>query len=206
MMTNYLKSIDKLDAYENAKTAPPSNKGEMTYRHAVNAAVKHVKKQGSTTFVDNPDEAEVKLLRRVYSANNRLAKKTWDEYAALRDQTRSMGAYLDSIDKSDDYKKWAGVEADKQQQAHKEKMEAERKKEVAAYKKKRAKEKQERKQQARKVAAEQRQDRQAALQRRFQLRQDEIYKEMREHSPAQGGWGDWNDSYDDVYHHRPYYR
>jgi hypothetical protein len=206
MMTNYLKSIDKLDEYENSKTPPPSKKGEMTFLQAVNTAVKHVQKQGTTNFVDKPDEEEVRILKRVCNANRKLAKKTWNEYVALRDQTRAMGAYLDSIDKAGDYKKWAGVEADKQAQAFEQKMKADRAKEVAAYKKEQAKEKQEWKQEAQKILAQQRQDRQAALQRRFQLRQDDIYRNMREHSPAQDNWGGWGDNYGDVYHNRPYYR
>lgn len=202
MMTAYLKSVGKLRDYENAKTPAPTKKGEMTFRHAVNTAVKHAKTRGGTC-VDNPDQAEVSLLRRIYSANNRLAKKTWNEYAALRGRIQSMGAYLDSINKTDDYKKWAGVEVDKQKQAFEQKMQADRMKQVAAYKTKRARRQQEQKQEAQKIAAQQRQDRQQALQQQFQLRQQQLYNQMRENSsPSQ--WCGWDDQYNDTYCPRQY--
>ncbi len=197
MMTAYLKSIDKLQEYEKAKTPAPSSKAELTFRHVVNVAIKRAAAQGNTN-VSHPDASEVALLRRIYSANNRLAKKTWNEYAALRSQVRSMGAYLDSIGKADEYKKWAGVEADQQKQAFEKKMQDDRAKEVAAYKTKRAKEQQQQQQQAREITAQQRQDRQQDLQRRFELRQQQQYNRMRENT-ASPGWCGWGDSYNDVY-------
>ncbi|MBN1943858.1 MAG: hypothetical protein JW849_11245 [Phycisphaerae bacterium] len=200
MMTAYLKSIGKLKDYENSSTPPPSNKGEMSFRQAVNVAVAHARTQGSHC-VDAPDQAEVAMLRRVCNANDRLAKKTWNEYAALRNRIRAMGAYLDSTGKTDDYKKWAGVEADKQAQAQAKAMQAEREKEVSAYKKRKARQQTLREE----IAAQQRKDRQEALQRQFQLRQQALYNRMRERT-ATPGWCGWDDSYDEVYHNRPYYR
>lgn len=204
MMTAYLQSIDKLQDYENSQTPPPSNEGEMSYRQAVNTAIQHVKKQGTTTYVDNPDQAEVKLLRRVCNANDRLTQKTWKEFTVFRDQIRSMGEYLKSIGKVEDYKKWAGVEVDKQVQARQRQRQADRRKEVAAYKKKHAREKKEQKQQAEKIAAERRQDRHEAMRMQFQLRQQELYNQMRRHTATGNSWCEWGDPYDDVYHHRPY--
>ncbi|MBN1553324.1 MAG: hypothetical protein JXA11_01155 [Phycisphaerae bacterium] len=200
MMIAYLKSIGKLRDYENAKTPPPTNKGEMTYRYAYNAAVAHAETD-SRGCMDSPDQEEIRILRRLYMANKKLTQKTWNEYAALRDQIRSMGAYLESIGKTDDYKKWAAVEKDKQAQAQAAKMEALRKQEVSAYRKRQARKQMQRE----KIAAQQRQDRQENLRRCFELRQQKLYNQMRENTPAQG-WCGWDDPYDDVYHNRRYYR
>lgn len=202
-MTAYLKSIGKLEAYENADTPALSPKGEMTFRQACNLAVKHAKEQGGAC-VDAVDDEETRMLKRVFNANKRLAKKAWDEFVALRNQTRSMGAYLESIGKVDAYKKWAGVETEKQAKAYEKATQADRAKGVAAYKKRKVAQQKKREQ----IAARDRQDRQESLRRRFELRQQRLYNNMRERTPAQGynGWGGWGDSYDDVHHRRRYYR
>jgi len=193
-MRAYLASVGKWKDYENAKPSP-SRKGEMTFDHAVATAVDHVRQQGPV-HVDVVDEAEVELLQRQHDACKRLAKKAWDEWSPLREQTRSMGAYLESIRQAEAYKKWASAQAGKQAQAHQEKLAKDQAAEVKTYKKKQAEDRQRRE----KIASQEREERQKALERQFQLRQQRLYNRMREHTAAPGDrWGAWGDPYDDVY-------
>jgi hypothetical protein len=202
MMTAYLTSTGKLQEYEDSNVSPPAEKTQMTFDHALELAVEHAQQQGAT-HVHAVDADELDFLARQVDACTKLAKKAWDELMAVRNQTRSMGAYLDSIGKAEAYRKWAAVEADKQAQAHQEKLDKDHQEQVAAYKEKQAQQEKERQ----KIADQMRQDRLAQLQRQFQLHQEQLYNQMRENTAAPGyGWDDWNDPYRDVYYPSAYRR
>jgi hypothetical protein len=196
MMLDYLKSIDKLDAYQKSDV-DGSLKKNLTFEQALDQAMEHAKDNPSATKVHVTDSQELESLERQVRANHMLAEKVWDELQGYQKQIRQMAAYLKSIDKLTEYKKWAEVQADKQQAAAQKKRAKEDQAEASRARKKMAAEEAHHQ----KLVNQQRQDRLERMREDFRLKQERIWADAKVNTARYGGpHGGWGDPYDEVDH------